>query len=80
VTIITVVIKFTNNFQGAVMVVGKEGYRFIQGLIPVKMHKELTEASRKLGQSRAETLRNAIEAFLKNPSCKCEGAKNGNGN
>lgn len=49
----------------------KDGYRFVQGLIPTKMHKELTEASRKLGQSRSETLRNAIDAFLKNPSCKC---------
>lgn len=45
--------------------VAKDGYRFIQGLIPVKMHKELTETSRKLGQSRSETLRNAIHAFLK---------------
>lgn len=47
------------------MVVCKEGYRFIQGLIPAKMHKEFTGISKKLGQSKAETLRNAIEAFLK---------------
>ena len=50
--------------------VSKDGYRFIQGLIPMKMHKELTEASRKLGQSRSETIRNAIDAFLKNKECK----------
>lgn len=44
----------------------KEGYRFIQGLLPAKMHREFTEFSRKLGKSRSETLRNAIENFLKN--------------
>ncbi len=53
----------------------KDGYRFIQGLLPAKMHKKLTEVSRKLGQARSETLRNAIEAFLKNPKCTCEDAK-----
>ena len=48
------------------MIVKKDGYRFIQGLIPAKMHRELTEASKKAGQSRSEMLRNSIEAFLKN--------------
>ena len=56
----------------------KDGYRFIQGLIPVKMHKKLSETSRRLNQSNAETLRNAIGLFLENPSCKCEDSKNGN--
>ena len=60
------------------MVVCKEGYRFIQGLIPAKTHKEFSGISKKLGQSKAETLRNAIEAFLKNPSCKCEDKNNEN--
>lgn len=56
----------------------KDGYRFIQGLIPAKMHKDLTKISRDLGQSRAETLRNAIEAFLKTPKGKSsEGCKDG---
>jgi hypothetical protein len=73
VTIITVVIKFTNILQGAVMVVCKEGYRFIQGLIPAKMHKEITRISRELGQSRAETLRNAIALFLENTKSKTVG-------
>jgi len=44
----------------------KDGYRFIQGLIPVKMHKELTKISRERGHSRSESLRNAIDSFLKN--------------
>lgn len=43
----------------------KDGYRFIQGLLPTRMHKNFTELSRKLGMSRSEMLRNAIEAFLK---------------
>lgn len=50
----------------------KEGYRFIQGLLPAKMHREFTEFSRRQGRSRSELLRKAIEAFLK------EGAKNEN--
>ena len=45
------------------MVVCKEGYRFIQGLIPAKIHKEFSGISKKLGQSKAETLRKAIESF-----------------
>lgn len=53
--------------------VAKDGYRFVQGLIPTKMHRDLTEVSRKMGQSRSETLRNAIEAFLKNKKCECSG-------
>ena len=48
----------------------KDGYRFVQVLVPVKTHKVLTETSRKLRQSNAETVRVAIDAFLKNPSCK----------
>jgi len=55
----------------------KDGYRFVQGLIPTKIHKELVEASRRLGQSKSETIRNAIAAFLRNSSCKCEDAENG---
>lgn len=47
------------------MVVCKEGYRFIQGLIPAKIHKEFSGISKKMGQSRAETLRKAIECYLK---------------
>lgn len=43
----------------------KDGYRFIQGLLPARMHKDFTEFSRKSGKSRSEMLRNAIEAFLK---------------
>lgn len=42
----------------------KDGYRFIQGLLPAKMHMDFTELSRKLGQSRSETLRQSIEYFL----------------
>lgn len=50
----------------------KDGYRFIQGLLPTKMHRELTEFSRKLGQSRSESLRKAIENFLKDgKNCGC---------
>lgn len=45
--------------------ISKDGYRFIQGLLPARMHKDFTELSRKLGKSRSETLRNVIEAFLK---------------
>ncbi len=54
----------------------KDGYRFVQVLLPVKTHKSLTGISRKLRKSNAETVRNAIEAFLKNPKCTCEDAKN----
>lgn len=42
-----------------------DGYRFIQGLLPAKMHKDFTVLSRKLEQSRSELLRQAIEHFLK---------------
>ncbi len=42
----------------------KGGYKFIQALIPVKTHKHLIEKSRKLNQSNAETIRNAIAAYL----------------
>ena len=52
------------------MVVCKEGYRFIQGLIPAKIHKEFSGISKKLGQSKAETLRKAIESFIENQRCK----------
>ncbi len=52
------------------MVVCKEGYLFIQGLIPAKIHKEFSGISKKLGQSRAETLRKAIESFIENQRCK----------
>lgn len=43
----------------------KDGYRFIQGLLPVRMHKDFTELSRKLGQSRSESLRDAIDHYMK---------------
>lgn len=50
----------------------KEGYRFIQGLLPAKMHREFTEFSRRQRQSRSELLRKAIEAFLKeDKNCGC---------
>lgn len=56
----------------------KDGYRFVQGLVSVKMHKELAKLSRDLGQSRAETVRQAIEAFLETPKGKSsEGCKDG---
>ncbi|GEM_PF-6798993 len=42
----------------------KDGYRFVQVLLPVKTHKNLADTSKKLGQSNAETVRNAIESFL----------------
>ncbi|MBM2834937.1 MAG: hypothetical protein HW406_2098 [Candidatus Brocadiaceae bacterium] len=48
----------------------KDGYRFIQGLISVRMHKELTKFSRELGQSNAQTVRDAIDSFLTNAKCK----------
>ena len=44
----------------------KDGYRFIQGLLPAKMHRDFTELSRKLEMSRSEMLRNAIDAYLSN--------------
>ncbi len=43
----------------------KGGYKFVQVLLPVKTHRSLTDVSRKLHQSNAETVRNAIENFLK---------------
>lgn len=58
--------------------IAKDGYRFIQGLLPAKTHREFTELSRKLGQSRSETLRNAIDAFLRNPSCNGDDKNVGN--
>lgn len=58
----------------------KDGYRFIQGLIPVKMHRELTRISRELGQSRSETLRQAIEHFLKNKDVQKTSLGNSNEN
>jgi hypothetical protein len=48
----------------------KDGYRFIQVLIPAKTHKNLTDKSRKLHQSNAETVRNAIDAYLSNKNVK----------
>ena len=59
----------------------KDGYRFIQGLLPAKMHRDFTELSRKLGMSRSEMLRNAIDAYLsnknvKNPSGEGQNEKN----
>jgi len=48
--------------------IGKDGYRFVQLLLPVKTHKKLTDTSRKLHQSNSETVRKAIEAFLENPN------------
>lgn len=50
----------------------KGGYKFVQLLLPVKTHKNLTDISRKLHQSNAETVRNAIDAFLKS---RTEGTK-----
>lgn len=50
--------------------VTKDGFRFVQGLIPVRMHKDLTRFSRELGQSNAKSMRDAIAAFLKNAKCK----------
>ena len=44
----------------------KDGYRLVQGLLPARMHKEFTEYSRRMGQSRSETLRQAIELVLQN--------------
>ena len=43
--------------------VTKDGFRFVQGLIPVRMHKDLTRFSRELGQSNAKSMRDAIAAF-----------------
>ena len=48
----------------------KDGYRFIQVLLPVKTHRSLTDVSRKLNQSKAETVRNAIDAYLSNKNVK----------
>ena len=58
----------------------KDGYRFIQGLIPVKMHRELTRISKELGQSRSESLRDAIDAFLKNKDIQKTTLDNSNDN
>lgn len=54
------------------MITANGGYRLIQGLIPVEMYKELTETSRRLEQPRSESLRVAINAFLKNTKLKPE--------
>ena len=48
----------------------KDGYRFIQGLLPARMHKEFTEYSRKVGLSRSEALRQAIDFVLQNANSK----------
>lgn len=48
----------------------KDGFRFVQGLIPVKMHRDLTRVSRDFGVSKAEILRQGIDLFLK--SAKAE--------
>ncbi len=44
----------------------KDGFRFIQGLIPVRMHKDLTRISRDMGVSKAEIIRQGIDLFLQN--------------
>ena len=54
----------------------KDGYRFVQVLLPVKIHRSLTDTSRKLQQSNAETVRNAINSFLSNKEYKAGVAQN----
>ncbi len=50
----------------SIRMISKEGCCFVQGLISLKMHKDLVKISTELGQSKAETLRQAIEHFLRN--------------
>lgn len=47
-----------------------DGYKFLQGLIPIKMHRDFTLLARKLRKSRSMLLREAVEFFLKNPKGK----------
>ena len=54
----------------------KEGMRVFQAHLPVNLYRRLTEACFKLNVSKSEVARNAIEAFLGNPSCKCGGRNN----
>ena len=49
-----------------------EGMRVFQAHLPVSLHSKLTEISKKLEISKSEIARNAIEAFLKDTSCKPE--------
>lgn len=53
-----------------------EGMRVFQALLPVSLHRKLSEVCFRLKVSKSEVARNAIEAFLKNASHKCEDAKN----
>lgn len=53
-----------------------EGMRVFQAHLPVSLHRKLSEVCFRLKVSKSEVARNAIETFLKNPSCKCEDAKN----
>lgn len=56
----------------------KEGMRVFQAHLPVSLHRKLSEVCFRLKVSKSEVARNAIETFLKNPSCKCEGKNNEN--
>ena len=48
----------------------KDGFRFVQGLIPVRMHKDLTRVSRDFGVSEAEIILQGIALFLQNAKCE----------
>jgi len=57
-----------------------EGYRHLNVLVSGKTYDALREAGYKSHKPVSEIVRNGIDRVLKNPSCKCEGAKNGDGN
>ncbi|TLD41844.1 MAG: hypothetical protein JETT_1861 [Candidatus Jettenia ecosi] len=46
------------------------GYKFLQGLIPIKMHRDFTLLARELRKSRSMLLREAVEFYLKNQKGK----------
>ena len=53
-----------------------ETYRHLNVLISGKTYDALREAGYKLNKPVSEIVRHGIDRVLKNPSCKCEGAKN----
>ena len=53
-----------------------EGYRHLNVLVSGKTYDALREAGYKFHKPVSEIVRQGIDRILKNPACKCEGAKN----
>lgn len=53
-----------------------EGYRHLNVLVSGKTYDALRKAGYKFHKPVSEIVRQGIDRILKNPSCKCEGAKN----